>query len=309
MDGWPSVRDTAGMAVLNALLSFLFLASLSARADERYAPLAQMPMDLADTGSPVVPAQVNARGPFWFLLDTGATATTIKPHLVLTLKLPKMAAQVSGLQSMGGSLSADLYRLDSIHYGPLEARNTLSPSFERPNLRSHPIMGVAGIDILRGHAVEFDFKARTIRLHKGFRGGRGWVRMTARFNTNGYAFIPYSVGGVDGEGFIDTGAVSTILNSAFVKALGHAPDGTGLKKTALVGGIEGARIPLYATPPKTMSLGSIKLPDSAAQFADVPIFSRLGPASRPLAILGSDILVRQRFVIDYPSQAVWWHND
>lgn len=287
------------------VLLALLWPSNAARGDERYAPSAQMPMDIAETGSPVIPAQVNGRGPFWFLLDTGATGTTIRPPLVATLSLPKMAAQVTGLQSMGGTLSADLYRLERINYGPLESLNPLTPSFDRPVMRSHPLSGVAGIDLLRAHAVEFDFPARAIRMHRGFQGGRGWRQMPSRFNEAGYAFVPYSVNGVMGEGFIDTGAASTILNGAFVTALGFAPGGQGIHKAALVGGVEGARIPLYATPNAAMTLGPVTLPPQPAQFADVPIFARLGAPGARVAILGADILSKQRFVIDYPGRAVW----
>jgi predicted aspartyl protease len=291
------------------IFAALFWLSAGAIADERYAPLAQMPMQMSDTGVPVIPAQVNRQGPFWFLLDTGATATTIRPPLVQSLNLPKMAAQVTGLQSMGGTLSADLFRLDSIHYGPLEARNVLSPSFERPILRSHPVMGVAGIDILRAHAVEFDFKANAIRMHQGFRGGRGWVQLPTRFGPGGYAFVPYEVGGVLGEAFIDTGATSTILNGAFVMALGLSTESAGVKNVGFIGGVEGARIPLYRSAAYRQTLGRARLPERAIQFADLPIFARLSPAGTRTAILGADMLRKQRFVMDYPGKSVWWFVD
>lgn len=290
-------------------LAVLFWLSTSAQADERYAPLAQMPMQLSDAGIPVIPAQVNKQGPFWFLLDTGATGTTIRPPLVQALSLPRMAAQVTGLQSMGGTLSADLFRVDSIHYGPLEARNILSPSFERPTMRSHPLMGVAGIDILRAHAVEFDFKAKTIRMHQGFRGGRGWTPLPTRFGPGGYAFVPYEVGGVLGEAFIDTGATSTILNAAFVKALGLSTGAPDVKDIGFIGGVEGARIPLYRSAKLKQRLGAARLPDRPVQFADLPIFARLSPEGSRTAILGADILRAQRFVVDYPAKSVWWFID
>jgi predicted aspartyl protease len=310
MDAARPVGDTPAMAFFPLLsLCALFLSLPAVQADERYAPLAQMPMEISDNGSPLIPAQVNRDGPFWFLLDTGATGTTIRPPLVEKLGLQKMAAQVSGLQSMGGSLSADLYRVESIHYGPLEALNILAPSFERPVSKSHQLHGVAGIDILRRYAVEFDFAARSIRLHDGFRGGRGWVRVPSRFNRSGYAFVPFSVNGVGGEGFIDTGAASTILNPMFGHALGFKAGGPGTHVTAYVGGVEGARIPLHATGKSRFAIGPVTLPERPANFADLPIFARLGPPGARTAILGSDILKNRRFVVDYPGKSVWFHND
>jgi predicted aspartyl protease len=294
--------------ILALILAFLWIWS-PVRADERYSPLAQMPMDISASGCPVIPAQVNGKGPYWFLLDTGATSTTIRPQLAAALGLPKMAAQISGLQSMGGTMSADLYRVESINYGPMEAKNVLAPMFTLPESRSHPLMGVAGIDILRGHAIEFDFVQRTIRLHQGFRGGRGWVRSPARFSKSGYAFVPFSVNGISGEGFLDTGATSTILSPAYAAALGHAAHGAGVSQGGFIGGVEGARIPLYATPKMKHALGPRAVPDRPALFADLPIFARLGPPNARVAILGADILHKHRFVVDYPGQAVWWHHD
>jgi predicted aspartyl protease len=296
-------------AMFRFFAAALVWASPAAQASEYYTPLAQLPMDISATGTPVIPAQVNGEGPFWFLLDTGATSTTIRPQLVQKLGLPKMAAQVTGLQSMGGTLSADLYRVESIHYGPMEALNVLAPKFERPDSRSHPLYGVAGIDILRGYAVEFDFAKKAIRLHRGFRGGRGWVRVASRFSKMGYAFVPFSVNGVEGEGFLDTGATSTILNAAFFAAAGFAKNAPGVASDSLIGGVEGARIPMYSTTETEQSLGRVSLPHRGVHFADLPIFARLGGPGARVAILGSDILAGQRFVIDYPGQSVWWHDD
>jgi predicted aspartyl protease len=290
-----------------ALLLWVFAVCNVVIADERYAPLAQMPFELAETGSPVIAAQVNDQGPFWFVLDTGATGTTIRPPLVAQLKPPKMAGEMRGLQGMGGETSADLYRLDRIAYGPLRAENILVPVFELPRLRWREAAGVAGIDILRAHAVEFDFPARALRLHRGFGGGRGWARVPARFNRGGYAFVPFSVNGITGEGFLDTGAATTILNPAYARALGLRPGDPRLTRTASVGGVEGARLPLFAGPPARMTLGGQALPTQPPQFADLPIFGRFTRPGGRMAIVGSDVLAKVRFVIDYPGQAVWFH--
>jgi predicted aspartyl protease len=298
------------MALLRlvALIVLIFAGSNVALADERYAPLAQMPFEINENGAPMIAAQVNDEGPFYFVLDTGATGTTIRPPLVARLRPPKMARELRGLQGMGGETIADLYRLDSIAYGPLRAENILAPLFEQPKLRWREAAGVAGIDILRGHAVEFDFPARALRLHRRFSGGRGWRRVASRFNKAGYAFIPFSVNGISGEGFLDTGAATTILNPAFAGALGLRPGDPRLTRTASVGGIEGARIPLYAGPTARMSLGGRPLPSAPPQFADLPIFDHLAPPGGRLAILGSDLLAHARFVIDYPGRAVWLHT-
>ena len=212
---------------------------------------------------------------------------------------------LAALAGLVGSARADE------RYAPLAQMplNILAPSFERPNLRSHPVQGVAGIDILRGYAVEFDFKARTIRLHDGFRGGRGWVRLPTRFNASNYAFVPYSIDGVGGEAFIDTGATSTVLNATFVKALGLDPNGKDARKVGFIGGVEGARIPLYVTPAYRQALGPVRLPHRGANFADLPIFARLSPPGTRAAILGADVLRAQRFVVDYPGRSVWWFAD
>jgi predicted aspartyl protease len=279
-----------------------------AKADERYAPLAQMPFELAETGAPLIAAQVNGEGPFYFVLDTGATGTTIRPPLVARLNPPKMAGAAQGLQGMGGAIDADLYRLDSVAYGPLRAENILAPVFELPRLRWREAAGVAGIDILRGHAVEFDFPARAIRLHRGFQGGRGWRRVSARFNRAGYAFVPFSVNGIAGEGFLDTGAATTILNPAYARALGLRAGDPRLRRTASVGGVEGARIPLFAGPQARMSIGGRSLKPAPPQFAELPIFARLAPPGGRIAIVGSDLLAGVRFVIDYPGRAVWFHG-
>jgi predicted aspartyl protease len=291
-----------------AVLLWFFAVFGVAIADERYAPLAQMPFEISETGSPIIAAQVNDQGPFWFVLDTGATGTTIRPPLVAQLNPPKMAGEMRGLQGMGGETSANLYRLDSIAYGPLRAEGILAPVFELPRLRDREAAGVAGVDILRAHAVEFDFPARALRLHRGFRGGRGWTRIAARFNRGGYAFVPFSVNGITGEGFLDTGAATTILNPAFARALGLKVGDPRLSRTASVGGVEGARLPLFAGPPARMILGGQPMPVAPAQFANLPIFGRFTSPGGRMAIVGSDLLAKVRFVIDYPAEAVWFHG-
>jgi predicted aspartyl protease len=268
-------------------------------------------VEIGDGGSPVIATTVNGAGPFWFVFDTGASGSTLLPPILTQLTLPPLPKGFDEVSTAGGSSrSVNFFRVDSLRAGPLFAARVPAPLFQQPVFKSHTLAGVAGVDMARDHAVEFDLAARVMRVHAtGFRGGPGWTRVPSRYDAKaGAFFIGFTVNGVDGEGFIDTGAQRTILGPRFVRALGWHTDTTGRRAVGSAAGAEGKPVPIFMRRVDGFALGSRAFPAGSVLFGDLSHFQRMEQRGANAAIIGMDFLGRMRFLIDYPRKAVWMYS-
>lgn len=270
-----------------------------------------LPLEFSDAGNPLIPLHVNGKGPFWFIFDTGASSSTILPPLLLHVPLARAAQADRTVTTAGGRGSdTEFFRIDSLRYGPLSAQNVDAPLFKQPTSKSHELSGVAGVDIVRAHAVEFDLPASMMRRHApAFTGGAGWTQIRSRYDEkSGAFFVELRVDSIVGEGLIDTGAQHTVLGPSFTRALGWTDSTSGVRRVGSVSGSEGNAIPIHMVAGKQFWFGPQALPAGPALFADLQIFQSVSSIGLPVAIIGMDILRRQRFLIDYPSRSVWLYT-
>lgn len=262
-------------------------------------------------GSPLVSVQVNGQGPFLFLLDTGASGSSIRAPLLEALALPLLEPGTDGWQTLSGTVRADAYAVDSLQLGPLVVRNFRAPLFTRPDMRPLVLHGIAGADLLKSHVIAFDFVSKRLRASPSpFVQGKGWEAVPVRFNALGYAFVEFRIGTVTGAGVLDTGADSTLLNPAFAKALGwNRYDRAYAEPRAVIQGAGGASLPIHARPVRSFALGPRAFGRTQFLFGPLPAFAFLGPETAPIAIIGMDVLRSERIAIDYPAQKVWIRTD
>ncbi len=126
----------------------------------------------------VVDVRVNGKGPYPFLLDTGATSSVVDPQLSTSLHLP--GAQDVKLASWEGTTDTRRARVESLSLGPINSGPLtvlVQPLSEfkslDPNLR-----GVVGQDVLlcsnflidnRHHRIQFDNDASLLAELSGDR--------------------------------------------------------------------------------------------------------------------------------------------
>jgi predicted aspartyl protease len=157
------------------MLALLALASAGCRSEtssRAAAPTAnapdEIPFKLVGIGESaiVVPVLVNGRGPYDFILDTGATLTCVDATLETELRLPERFAQFGVGAGAEGVGRVRLVTIDSLRVGNEQATSLSSCVLDLKHLAllSPSVRGLLGLNFLRSYRVTIDFEARTLIL-------------------------------------------------------------------------------------------------------------------------------------------------
>jgi predicted aspartyl protease len=253
-------------------------------------------------GRPTAMVSVNGRGPFKFLVDTGATTTVIA-----TRRAEAMGLQPTGVMVVNGTTGiaeVPLAYADELRAGSIKRNRVRVALLERGSMQHWD--GVLGADMFIGRRLEFDIARKTVQLTNSASESNRVSSMSFGHGEsftlrNGVLAQLYgTIGKVRSQLIIDTGADCSIANLALSeelrrrhKFLRREPNMTvlGVTGEVLVG--EGIQLPLTR-------LGNVMAKDAAAIAVDAPIFKVWKLESEPAMLVGVDLLSRlSRFSIDY----------
>ena len=250
-----------------------------------------------------VPVSINQRGPWNFIIDTGAERTVVSRELAGVLGLsagPRLRViAMSGASEVGSvivpRLSVSTIAKETIHAPALGARDLGA-------------VGMLGIDALQGHQILIDFDRSQMTLkpaHK--RGSRQSVEPGEIVVTAKSLFGQLIVTNAFWHGkrisvVIDTGSPVTVGNSALLQAITRRPKLIGpMALTSATGGA----VDTTAFAVDQLDIGGIGFRNVTVAFADVPPFARFGLAKTPALLLGMDALKLFRQVnIDFPNREI-----
>jgi predicted aspartyl protease len=247
------------------------------------------PTRLDHIGRIVVPVMVNGQGPFRFIVDTGASWSTVSPQLARTLGLSPSAElpmRVNGITGTADVPSVTIHRLQA---GELVLENTRFPVVWAPLMAgADGILGVAGLK----RRISVDFLHNRVIISRSPVGGTppGFDRVPARLVAGGLLVVSARVGGVRVEAVIDTGSERTIGNTALRDALAwRRRKGEVARVTDVYGATtEVASGEINIAP--TIDFGSVKISNVTVVYGDFHIFEVWGLRSRPAVIIGMDVL-------------------
>ncbi len=243
---------------------------------------------------------VNGKGPYRFLVDTGAERSVLADSLVAELGLtPTGRANVQGLIL---KIPTDLVTIDTLAYGSFSRTGLVVPVLPRNLLGAD---GYLGLDIINGSRITFDFRGQTIIIekpdgHGGVTSDRGDTVVVVHGTGKGGRLRSNlcTVDGIDATAFIDTGSESTIGNLALLKAF-SAFDHPNLGP-AVLQGATGGEAPGRLTPIKTIVLQGLVFENGVIVISDVPDFDQWGISHRPAILIGMDFLRKfARVTVDY----------
>ncbi|WP_157215979.1 retropepsin-like aspartic protease [Flavisphingomonas formosensis] len=249
-----------------------------------------------------VPVSIDGKGPYHFVVDTGADRTVISRELAGALAL-KPGGPVTML-SMGGvdqvptaivpglQLSAD--RMEDIR-APMLAESDLSAQ------------GLLGIDSLAAKRVVMDFRARQMTIVDA---DQPEVRATdeivvrARRRFGQLILVDADVDGESVAVIIDTGSQTTIGNAALRSRLSRSNAIGSLQRINLIS-VMGREIPAVYTQVQHVRVGGITVNNMPIAFADAKPFHALGLTGRPALLLGMDVLrTFDRVSVDFANKRV-----
>ncbi len=245
---------------------------------------------------------INGRGPFRFVVDSGADRTVIGARLAAALRLP-IGLPVM-LHGMAGASRRDTARIDRLSVGSSVIDDVAAPMLSERDLGAR---GLIGIDALRGQRMMLDFEQQAIRIEdarKPVTTAADEIVVTARRRGGQLILTQARVGSVGVRAVLDTGSQMTIGNLALRDAVFHGrtpPSTTPVTLISVTG--EAMVVPMAIV--AEMRIGGIMLRDVPVAFADLPPFALFGLGDRPAMLLGTDLLGSFRRVsLDFGAKKV-----
>jgi predicted aspartyl protease len=270
-------------------------------AAEATGPLYATPSRRDRAGRIVAPVEINGRGPFRFILDTGANRSAISAETVAALGLTIGEDAFVGVHGVTGSAVLPSVEIESLRAGDFEFGGRDLPVL--PPQVFAGTDGILGIDALQEARIEVDFARDrvTIRRSSGRRASYGYIVVPAQRQHGGLLLVEGRVGRVPVKAILDTGAERSLGNEALRAALvltSKRP--REAVSTTVVGATPQVAQGLSFVAP-TIAIGGARLNNLVVTFGDLHVFGVWSLDEEPALLIGMDLLGRmQHIVIDYP---------
>jgi len=264
-------------------------------------PLFAAPTRLDRIGRVMTNVMVNGKGPFRFVIDTGASRSTLAPHLAKALKLTASVGRNVMLNGVTGAAEVTTVAVDSVEIGALRfEKQDLPVIFTSIMGNADGILGVAGFQDQR---IDVDFKRDRVSVltSNGKRPHYSMVTARAERNDNGLMIVDVRVGRrIKVKAVIDTGAERTLGNLALQNEINKHRRSKREVVSAVVHGATPDIADGDVQEIREASVGDMKLTNLEVIFADFHVFKLWHLHEQPAMLVGMDLLgVLDRLVIDY----------
>jgi predicted aspartyl protease len=250
-----------------------------------------------------VPVTIDGRGPYAFVVDTGAERTVIARELARTLGLDP--GRVVTVHSMTEVQPIQTVVIGALEVGGKLVENIQAPALERRNLGAE---GMLGVDSLQKQRVSFDFKRQKMTVVPSKRLEERWpegtIVITGRSRFGHLVLVDASVDGQKVWVILDTGSAITIGNEKLRRQL-ERKQRLGSTRAVEMVSVTGGRINVDQTTIGRIRIGSMNIQGMPIAFADVHPFKKLDLLDRPAILLGMDALqLFQRVSVDFANRKV-----
>ena len=289
-------RRTAALGVLAA--SAAALPATKAFADtpvvelpDADEPNAKLAMTESSFEHMLAPVSVNGRGPFNFLLDTGANTSCVSHKLAEKLSLK--SRETAKVHTVVGVRDRPIVTLDELQVGPRYRKRVRAPSLP---IKGSEVDGVLGVDWLKGQRLEMDFKKMSMQITKSQQDDSQpgkVVVVPARRRHGQLTIVDADLSGKRISAIIDSGAQGTLCNSKLrdlVRASearkGKSEPVREVRMESLAGEVfvgEAVFLPF-------LRLGGLHLGNVQVTCADMHVFDIWGLKDSPALVLGIDLL-------------------
>jgi hypothetical protein len=254
-----------------------------------------------DESRMTVEVQVNGRGPYHFVVDSGADTSVVGLRLARDLQLPLGTPVI--LNGMTDRNIVDRVKVASLTVGPSTIGNLEVPALREQDLGGD---GMIGIDALIRQRLMMDFDNRLIKVEdarKRIEHFTDEIVITARLQHGQLILTEVRAGGLSLNAVIDTGSEITIGNLALRDKI--LSSSRTRDWTVSATGVTGKTVDLQLGWIRELRVGTITMRDIPIAFADVPPFKVFGLADQPALLLGTDVLQAFRRVsLDFQARKV-----
>jgi hypothetical protein len=258
-------------------------------------------------GYVIVEAELNGRGPYAFILDTGG-------HDILTPEAAKaLGLEPAGGGSAGGAgadvLPVQYARVERLKIGDVSLRDQnffVIPlqynTVERGALP--PLAGILGLELFERFAVRFDYRARTLTFQPlgTYRYSGSGTALPITFSDD-MPLVPAKLDGHSGDFALDTGnSGSLVVQHLWAKRVGLAEQMKHGVETRSFG--SGGISRNWASRATNFEIAGVRLPPLVARYAEDAkgAFSSRTEAGN----VGTDVLAGFVVDFDYRRGQVWF---
>ena len=248
-----------------------------------------------------VQVRIAEKGPFHFLIDTGAENTVLSTALASRLALK--SEHKAHLVGVAGTQEVDTVIIDQIDLGQRSFYSLLAPLLPGDDIGAE---GILGLDSLQGQRVQIDFRKNLIAVDdaKALGGNRGYeIVVTARRKSGQLIMTDAVVDGIRVNVVIDTGAEYSIGNRSLQSALAKKHGGG----TMVLRSVTGQEITADLGVASNLKINDMNFGNVVIAYADAPPFKALGLADKPALFLGMrDMRALDRIAIDFSTRRIYF---
>ena len=248
-----------------------------------------------------VPVLLAGRGPYRFLVDTGADRTAISREVASRLQFA--AGDQASLHSVAGVSTVSTATVPSLQLTRKEIRNINAPLLDSANMGAD---GILGTDSLRSQRVMFDFEAQTLSIVPSavpdFKSEPGTIVIEGGRRNGRLVVTEATANGHPLTVVIDTGSQVSVGNEALRRSLRGSKALSGSEQVMLES-VTGEKIPGDYMFVRDLEIGGVGLKDLAIVFADAHTFKQLGFENKPALLLGMNAMrAFKKVSIDFASR-------
>lgn len=256
-----------------------------------------------------MPVYVEGRGPYPFILDTGADSTAVYTWFARQGPLKPTPGEAEQLSGQTGSTKVAMYQVEDVALGGRHLRHF--KAYGLPDRRdAGREAGVLGNDFMDGAIVAFDFPCRRVEVRgkSGDQGavvGRGAGPTIAGVDSGTTLLtLPVTVNGANGVAIVDTGSRNTRLTPSFAMAAGIDTASPAFRDGAPIYGANSNAMTPREGPIGVVGFAGVRIADARAQVIDLPVL-REDFGGKPAMLLGADLLGRYRLIYDHEDRKIW----
>jgi Aspartyl protease len=248
-----------------------------------------------------VPVYINGKGPYRFIVDTGADRTVLATEAGMELGLAHGPRVL--LDGVVQTMIANTVSIRHLAFGSNTSGNFIVPTVPRSLLDAD---GYLGLDFLDGHRVTFDFEGGLLQVSDSRpKFSADWTRPSEvrihAFGSSGHLrSLDCRVDGVSTAAFVDSGAEVSAANGPLLAALAHHNPGFGVIGDMELIDITGGQIQGKVAMVKQIRLPGLAFDDCPLVIANFQVFKAWGLTRSPALLIGMNVLRQfSRVSIDY----------
>ena len=244
---------------------------------------------------------INGKGPFQFVVDTGADRSVVAQDVAVSLGL--LRGTHVNVEGIVRTVNAETVTIDNLTFGAVSRDHLILPVLPRALLGSD---GYLGLDAIDGYRVTLDFQNRALVIGQTHHMvpnswmGPQEVMVPLRGSMGHLRAANCRVDGINSTAFIDTGAEVSVANMRLFNELVAINPAYIRKETVSLTGVTGGLVEGRFATVQKVKLGGLIWDGCNLVVADLQIFDIWGLTNKPALLIGMNFLREFAHVsIDY----------